>query len=220
MLAIGINGDGQYIPVMLGVSCIHSFDNMSPEDRKWAKELCHPWVATVRDLSLEKKHQEMEIEKAKSDALLLNMLPEHLAARLKEESPSHIADRHEGCTMLFADIVGFTEMSALLDPTELVAIINGLFSKFDDLVEEHGLNKVKTIGDCYFASSIPGDPNQSESCRQVCLFALDMMDSLAEFNNSNHNRFHLKLRVGINTGPVVAGVVGRKRYLFDYGAML
>ena len=93
---IGINGDGQYIPVMLGVSCIHSFDNMSPEDRKWAKELCHPWVATVRDLSLEKKHQKMEIEKAKSDALLLNMLPEHLATRLKEESPSHIADRHEG----------------------------------------------------------------------------------------------------------------------------
>ena len=93
---IGINCDGQYIPVMLGVSCIHSFDNMSPEDRKWAKELCHPWVATVRDLSLEKKHQEMEIEKAKSDALLLNMLPEHLATRLKEEIPSHIADRHEG----------------------------------------------------------------------------------------------------------------------------
>ncbi|CAB9497930.1 Receptor-type guanylate cyclase gcy [Seminavis robusta] len=112
------------------------------------------------------------------------------------------------------DIVGFTAMSSKMEPGELVKVLNDLFTRFDHLVERYGLNKVKTIGDCYMVTSIPSYQDPDSAVAAMCHFALDMIDALRDFNGENPVN-NLDLRVGINTGPVVAGVVGTSRFLYD-----
>ena len=119
------------------------------------------------------------------------------------DDPSHIADHFAGTTILFADIVGFTELSAKLSPINLVRILNDLFSRFDDLLDKYKLNKVKTIGDCYMVTSVPESIRDKESCLAVCRFSLDMLVELNNFNAENPG-YNLNLRVGINSGPVVS----------------
>lgn len=119
--------------------------------------------------------------------------------------------------ILFADIVGFTTMSSTLSPVTLVGMLNELFSSFDDLVEKYDLNKVKTIGDCYMVTSRPdieGRDNQRIECSEVCNSGMDILAVLTAFNEKRPN-FPLNLRVGINAGPVVAGVVGTQRFFYD-----
>ena len=149
--------------------------------------------------------REVERYRQRADDLLLNILPGSIASRLKE-SPETIADGYSEVSVLFADIVDFTTLSSGADPVEIVNLLNDIFSSFDDLAAKHGLEKIKTIGDAYMvAAGIPEPrPDHAEA---IIEFALDLLDTV-----ENYEGFHgepIRLRVGINTGPVVAGVIGR-----------
>lgn len=160
---------------------------------------------------VEARTQELQREKEKSEQLLLNVLPGAIADRLKDNQ-SAIADYFPEVTILFADIVGFTPLSARTPPLELVSLLNQIFSTFDQLVEKHGLEKIKTIGDAYMV--VGGLPvPQFGSAEAVAEMALEMQAAIAEFEALNDRPF--KIRIGINTGPVVAGVIGIKKFIYD-----
>lgn len=150
-------------------------------------------------------------EQEKSEKLLLNILPRSIADRLKVSSDC-IADGFPEATVLFADIVGFTELSSRLSPQDLVARLNQIFSAFDTLAEKYGLEKIKTIGDAYMV--VGGLPKPSaEHSISVAKFALEMRSELQRINESLGELFDI--RIGINSGPVVAGVIGIKKFTYD-----
>ena len=153
----------------------------------------------------------LRAEQQKSEALLLNILPGPIVQRLKAATET-IADHFDATSILFADVVDFTPLSQRLPPAEVVGILDHLFSRFDALVERHGLEKVKTIGDCYMAAAGVPDP-RPDHARTAALLALDMRDVVA--TSEVAGRSGLELRIGINSGPVVAGVIGTKRFLYD-----
>ena len=153
----------------------------------------------------------LAVEHARSERLLTNVLPVPIAERLKENEEV-IADGVDGASVLFADIVGFTFLSAQRTPDEVVAMLNGVFTRLDALVDEFGLEKIKTIGDAYMvASGIPVP--REDHARVLARFALAARDELAEHNLTAD--VPVELRIGINSGPVVAGVIGRRRFLYD-----
>lgn len=155
--------------------------------------------------------QTLAIEKGKSERLLLNVLPAAIAQQLKEEERT-IADSFPDVTVLFADIVGFTELAAQTPAIELVEILNVIFSEFDQLTEEHGLEKIKTIGDAYMVvGGLPAPkPNHAEAMAEM---ALDMQDRITEFCSETGKA--LSIRIGIHTGPVIAGIIGTKKFIYD-----
>jgi class 3 adenylate cyclase len=153
----------------------------------------------------------LRAEQEKSEVLLLNVLPRAIAERLKAATQT-IADHFAAASILFADLVDFTPLAQRLPPAEMVGILDQLFSRFDALVERHGLEKIKTIGDCYMAAA--GVPNpRPDHARRAALLALEMRDVLA--TSAVAGRPGVELRIGINSGPVVAGVIGTKRFLYD-----
>ncbi|MEH1894687.1 MAG: adenylate/guanylate cyclase domain-containing protein [Nostoc sp.] len=153
----------------------------------------------------------MELAQQKSERLLLNILPEMIAEQLKQQ-PTTIADSFLEVTVLFADIVGFTELSTRTSPAELVELLNTIFCLFDQLAERHGVEKIKTIGDAYMA--VAGLPNQSnDHAPTIANMALDMQIAIATLNAENNQLF--SIRIGISTGPVVAGVIGLKKFAYD-----
>jgi adenylate cyclase len=155
--------------------------------------------------------RELEIEQKKSERLLLNILPEAVAHQLKQEQRT-IAESFSEATVLFADIVGFTEMSLGIPPHEMVSLLNQIFSTFDLLAEQHGLEKIKTIGDSYMV--VGGLPVEREGhVEAIADMALNMLTAMAEFNKQQAKPF--SIRIGINTGPVVAGVIGVKKFIYD-----
>jgi adenylate cyclase len=148
---------------------------------------------------------------ARADNLLLNILPRSIAERLKVETRT-IADQFSSASILFADVVDFTPLSERLPPTEVVTLLDHLFSHFDELAERYGVEKIKTIGDCYMvAAGVPAP--RPDHARVLALMALDMQAAMRSEDEIGHRG--LELRVGINSGPVVAGVIGRKRFLYD-----
>jgi class 3 adenylate cyclase/integral membrane sensor domain MASE1 len=150
-------------------------------------------------------------EKEKSEQLLLNILPHPIATRLKEDQTT-IADHFAEVTVLFADIVNFSKLSAQLSPQDLVALLNEVFSRFDELADQHQLEKIKTIGDAYMA--VGGLPHyRADHAAAIADFALDLQATVAEFSRRTQRPF--QLRIGINTGPVVAGVIGTKKFIYD-----
>ncbi len=150
-------------------------------------------------------------EQHKSEKLLLNILPRPIAKRLKENQQA-IADGFAEVTVLFADIVGFTKLSATIPPQTLVALLNEIFSDFDQLAEKHGLEKIKTIGDAYMV--VGGLPvPRPDHAEAIVAMALDMQRAIAAFNRTQNQS--LSIRIGINTGPVVAGVIGTKKFIYD-----
>ncbi len=153
----------------------------------------------------------MEEERSRADQLLLNVLPESVALRLKT-GETQIADRHEEVSVLFADIVGFTPLSSRKTPEEMVSILDQLFRGFDQLASQHGLEKIKTIGDCYMVvAGVPRAlPNHSEAAARM---ALDMLDSIQDFNRQSGES--LSMRIGLHAGPVVAGVIGESKFSYD-----
>jgi guanylate cyclase len=153
----------------------------------------------------------LRAEQAKSEALLLNILPRPIAERLKAASQT-IADDCAAATILFADVVGFTPLAERLPAVHMVGVLDKLFTRFDALVELHGLEKIKTIGDCYMAAAGVPTPS-SDHARRAALLALSMRDALATSALAGESR--LEMRIGINSGPVVAGVIGTKRFLYD-----
>jgi len=193
--------DGSTFPCMLGISEVENGGSTQ-------------YVGFIRDVTMQKSLLLAQAEREASDSLLYNILPEHIANRLKED-PSHIADLYSNTTILFADIVGFTDRTSMMSPHDVVVMLNDVFSRFDYLVDIYELNKVKTIGDCYMVTSIPSDELEHDGCARVCRFALDMFKAVRAFNNTGPRHGQINFRIGIATGQVVAGVVGTKRFLFD-----
>ena len=148
---------------------------------------------------------------ARAENLLLNILPRSIADRLKAETRT-IADQFSSASILFADVVDFTPLAERLPPAEVVGVLDHLFSHFDVLAEHYGLEKIKTIGDCYMVAAGVPSP-RPDHARALALMALDMQAAMRAIDEIGH--LGLELRVGINSGPVVAGVIGRKRFLYD-----
>jgi class 3 adenylate cyclase len=146
-----------------------------------------------------------------NERLLLNILPEPIAGRLREGEPL-IADRFDDVTRMVADIVEFTRLSASMSPQELVGVLNEVFTVFDGLVDRYGLEKVKTIGDAYMVVGGMSDPHPDHTER-VAAMALDLADSILRIDAAV--RLGITVRIGINCGPVVAGVIGTKRFIYD-----
>jgi class 3 adenylate cyclase len=153
----------------------------------------------------------LEFERERSERLLLNILPEPIADRLKQ-GQSPIADRFEEVTVLFADIVNFTPLSAYLPAAELIDLLSEIFSAFDRLTERYGLEKIKTLGDGYMA--VGGLPiPRPDHAEAVAEMALDMQEEIIRFKAAGGESF--RMRIGINTGSVVAGVIGTKKFTYD-----
>jgi guanylate cyclase len=153
----------------------------------------------------------LRVEQAKAESLLLNILPRSIAERLKVETRT-IADQFSSASILFADVADFTPLAERLPPTEVVALLDRLFSHFDVLAERYELEKIKTIGDCYMVAAGVPLP-RSDHARVLARMALDMQEAMSSLDEIG--QLGLELRVGINSGPVVAGVIGRKRFLYD-----
>jgi class 3 adenylate cyclase len=146
-----------------------------------------------------------------NERLLLNILPPPIAQRLRE-GERMIADRFDDVTLLFADIVGFTALSASMAPTELVGVLNEVFTAFDGLVERYGLEKVKTIGDAYMV--VGGMTERSpDHTQRVTAMALELTDAVSRIDRAA--ALGIRFRIGINCGPVVAGVIGTKKFIYD-----
>jgi guanylate cyclase len=150
-------------------------------------------------------------ERAKADRLLLNVLPAEIAETLKE-SDDTIAEHYESVSVLFADVVGSTPLFADLEPTEVVDWLNEVFSVLDELVERHGLEKLRTMGDGYMVGSgVPG--TREDHFRALVACSLDMIEALKSLPPRNGKR--MTFRFGINSGPVVAGVIGKSKFHYD-----
>jgi len=153
----------------------------------------------------------LDKERERSERLLLNILPAPIAERLKASGDS-IAEHSGGVTVLFADIVGFTPLSASKTPQALVELLNRIFSEFDALADAHGLEKIKTIGDAYMA--VAGLPNPwPDHAPRAARMALAMLDATARVAAETGEK--LSLRIGLHSGPVVAGVIGRRKFAYD-----
>lgn len=159
-----------------------------------------------RDTALEL----LQVEQRKSENLLLNILPSEIARVLKNETRT-IADYIDQASVLFADVVNFTPMSATMTPTELVELLNEVYSHFDMLVEKYDLEKIKTIGDCYMvAAGVPR--RRADHAIVITQLALDLRDYVS--SHAFHGR-QLQFRMGINSGSLVAGVIGTKKFAYD-----
>lgn len=153
----------------------------------------------------------LEIEQARSEKLLLNILPAPIAERLKAND-MRIADHYDNVTVMFADLINFTQLSEKMPPTQLIELLSQVFVRFDELAEKYHVEKIKTIGDAYMV--ISGAPLACDDhAERIAKMALDMHTALKEVSTANH--IDLNMRIGINTGPVVAGVIGSAKFSYD-----
>ena len=175
----------------------------------------------VRLLHLESKrlYEQVVAEQRVSERLLCNVLPHSIAERLKGRPEiivgsfsEIIADSFSEVTVLFADIVGFTKFSTSVSPERLVALLNEIFTDYDTIADKHGLEKIKSIGDAYMAAAGLPVPVNDHAARAAHM-ALDMLDALARFNERSGYCF--QMRIGINSGAVVAGVIGKRKFIYD-----
>ncbi|NEO87753.1 MAG: hypothetical protein F6J87_26375 [Spirulina sp. SIO3F2] len=165
----------------------------------------------VLEARVEERTRELKLAQENSEKLLLNVLPKPVAERLKRhEHP--IADGFENVTVLFADIVNFTTISGKISPQELIQILNQLFSAFDQLSEQYQVEKIKTIGDAYMAVSGLPQP-QVNHAEMMAQMALKMLDAVQEVEIVEG--YQAQVRIGLHTGPVVAGVIGTKKFIYD-----
>ena len=160
---------------------------------------------------LEEAHVLLQEEQARSERLLLNILPGPIAERLKSSNQT-IADGFSDVSVMFVDIVNFTRIAEGLKPQEVFTMLNRIFSSFDELAETYGLEKIKTIGDAYMVAGGLNDACHDYTAALVDM-ALDMRDLLQR--DFHVNSRHLEVRIGIGSGPVVAGVVGKKKFIYD-----
>ena len=164
-----------------------------------------------RIIELQHEKEQLHIEQMKSDKLMLNILPKPIADRLKK-GEKNIAGSYPEVTVLFSDLAGFTKMSSQKTATELVKLLNDIFSKFDRRAESLGLEKIKTIGDAYMA--VGGLPiPRSDHAEIVADMALGMFEDLHSFNSENNQS--IEMRIGLHSGPVVAGVIGFTKFSYD-----
>ena len=150
-------------------------------------------------------------KRRENEKLLLNILPADIALELKNH-PGTIAKRYDNATVLFADLVGFTEFSAGRSPKEVVDILNSIFSSFDELTDKYKLEKIKTVGDAYMvAGGLTNDSN--DGLNNIIRFALEAKERLKKYNHESGQA--IKIRIGIHSGPVIAGVIGTKKFIYD-----
>jgi class 3 adenylate cyclase len=169
---------------------------------------------------LDAQHKLLQAEQEKSERLLLNILPGPIAERLKEQHAT-IADGFADVTVMFADIINFTQLSEEMPPKFMVTMLNEVFSHFDRLAEQRSLEKIKTIGDAYMVAGgldlhhryDTGNTPAADYTTAICELALDMRDYMN--TQSGVKRSRLQIHVGIGTGPVVAGVIGMKKFIYD-----
>jgi guanylate cyclase len=154
----------------------------------------------------------LEAERERSERLLLNVLPAGIAERLKHEH-GVIAEHHDAVTVLFADLVDFTAHTADMPPGRLVSLLDRIFAAFDELADAEGLEKIKTIGDAYMVVGGVPEPRPDHAAA-VARFALAMRAAVAEVASGSDGSW-LRIRVGIDTGPAVAGVIGRRKFIYD-----
>ncbi len=167
---------------------------------------------TFAEMARRKEAEQVaQTERAKAERLLLNILPAPIATELKQ-GHHNIASGFDQVTVLFADIVGFTSSSSRVPPVEVVKLLNQIFSHFDYLSEKYGLEKIKTIGDNYMVAGGLPTPNHNHA-EAIARMALEMQKAIAHYQFPGENP--LQLRIGINTGPVVAGVIGRRKFIYD-----
>ncbi|WP_432261730.1 adenylate/guanylate cyclase domain-containing protein [Cupriavidus sp. TMH.W2] len=206
---------------MLEVRLLHS--ESLQYGRELERKVCELEASreTIVRQSDELRHlyEKLVCEQQVTERLLLNVLPAPIAERLKLRSdliatgqPEIIADRFEEVSVLFADLVQFTRFSPALSPERLVAILNEIFADFDDIADKRGLEKIKTIGDAYMAAAGLPAPAADHAARAAHM-ALDMMEFLNRFNE--RSGYALQLRIGIHSGAVVAGVIGRRKFIYD-----
>lgn len=175
----------------------------------------------INDISDRKKiERALKVEQAKSDALLLNILPATIAAQLKEK-PGAIAEQYDQATVLFADVVDFTPLASSLSPKALLDLLNQIFSAFDQLADRYNLEKIKTIGDAYMlAGGLPRrDPKHVKAIAEMALemiaIAQEMSPLQIKLENGSILKQPFRLRIGMNTGEVIAGVIGKKKFIYD-----
>lgn len=168
-----------------------------------------------RNRYMKRTNDEITRERDRSEGLLLNILPEEIARELKERGESTARD-YDDVTILFTDFIQFTETAAELDAKDLVDELNVCFKTFDGIVDTYGIEKIKTIGDAYMAAGGVPVPDE-QGARNVVLAALEMASFIEERAQlrSAENKAAFHMRTGINTGPVVAGIVGVKKFQFD-----
>jgi adenylate cyclase len=213
--------------VAVGAALVVGMQFMVPQDTgiqpRWALEAgfvfatagaCFMIFATVWYALRETSRAEaaMEVEYDRSEALLANILPASVAAKLKDPAHGVIADRYDDASILFADIAGFTEQASEIPPTELVRFLDRLYTTFDRLVDRHGLEKIKTTGDAYMVVSGVPTP-RDDHLEALAALALDMSRAVADLRDPRGNP--VPLRMGIADGPVVAGVVGARKFFYD-----
>ena len=162
-------------------------------------------------LQLQAQNDQLKLEQAKTEALLLNILPRSIAQRLKL-GEERCADSHANVTVLFSDLVGFTGLSQGMGPRELVELLHELFSSFDQLVDAAGLEKIKTIGDCYMLVGGLPDP-RPDHAQAVTDVAIKMVQTMTRLDRAFP--CDLQIRLGIHSGPVVAGVIGTHKFTYD-----
>ncbi len=168
---------------------------------------------------IDEQYKLLQEEQEKSERLLLNILPGPIAERLKANQTT-IADGFSDVTVMFADIINFTRLAEEMPPKFMVTLLNEVFSHFDQLAEKHGLEKIKTIGDAYMVAGgleehhdRPGAGVERDYCSAICALAVEMRDYMEALSGIKRSR--LQIHVGIGTGPVVAGVIGIKKFIYD-----
>lgn len=187
-------------PVLLRARIVSSLEK---------KRLRNAEIRNMEMLAHEK--QLVELEQMKTERLMLNILPAPIADRLKRGEKT-ISGAYENVSILFSDLVGFTEMSSAISASSLVKLLNDLFTRFDRRAQDLGLEKIKTIGDAYMAAA--GLPIPRIDHAELCAdMALGMLEDLNAFNQENGQA--LNMRIGINSGPVVAGVIGHTKFTYD-----
>ena len=165
----------------------------------------------LRMRQLKEQHEALAQEQEKTEQLLLNILPRKIAQRLKA-GEEHIADACANVSVLFADMVGFTKMSRTMSASQLVELLGDLFSQFDLITEKHGLEKIKTIGDCYMLAGGVPEP-RNDHAHAVVEAAMDMCDALETMHARTGGA--LQMRIGVHSGPIVAGVIGIRKFTYD-----
>jgi class 3 adenylate cyclase len=161
--------------------------------------------------ALDLQHSLLHAEKHRSESLLLNVLPGHIAERLKHE-PGLIADSLADCTVMFADITDFTRLAEEMPPREMLELLNELFSWFDNLTDHYGLEKIKTIGDAYMVAGGLHD-HSAEYTIAIARMALDIRDGVSK--RKTRSGEPLGMHIGIGTGPAAAGVIGVRKFIYD-----
>ncbi|NEO26006.1 MAG: PAS domain S-box protein, partial [Kamptonema sp. SIO4C4] len=210
VLTVPIRRSGTTLGVV-SLEAVETRREWTPEEENFMRSLADLVALAIEARDRRQAEAQLRAEKQKSERLLLNILPESIAKQLKDET-TLIAQHFDEVTILFADIVGFTPLSSQLDPLELVNFLNDIFSSFDELAETLGLEKIKTIGDAYMVAAGLPLPREDHA-EAIAEMALSMQAVMQQFILPDGTP--CKIRIGINTGVVVAGVIGTKKFIYD-----